>query len=798
MKAVKKTKSSASFGIESLEDRRLMAVTWGAWPTFLGLDKVVQQYPWLNGGNFNVGIVDKGIDYWHSALGGNRSTNTKAPRIVNVHDYRDGDNDPFPSESEITDPTSAHGTGVSGILISPGYDLGGKHYQGILQTSKLYNLRTNRFDSQNTIQQALQWILDNHVAQHITAVNLTDFIGTGSPTPVYDAQVHALWDAGVFIITPVANDWQGNPAASPPTPAHQAIGYPAKSPWIFGSGGILLDGTINPKTQRGAGLDLLGPSDKVVLPYYTPSTDSDVVVAGGTGNSWGTPHILGTAVLIQQIDPTIKPAEIMEILQDSGQFVSDPDSAISGFPGYMRLDIYAAIQRAYNVRDDIYDQGKGGDDDFAHAGTISLNSSNAGSVGNLKLLIHDHDYFKFTVNGPDDFKIKVNYSGSSAFPGAELLDADGNLVQTIGSGGISGHLAAGDYYVHLFNPTESLVGTYSITINTDAPPPPPSNNNGFAGENGTFNDIKFDQNDNLHLVWYDANTETLKYAKRNLSKIWGTTQVIDSVHGVGNFVSMDLDSAGRPGVAYYDAMNADLKYAHYNGSSWDIQTIDATFTTGYYPSLKYDTGDHPYIAYFYKTGGDLRLATNLGSGWTINTIDSKGDVGRYADLVANPISGRWSIAYENTGAGAFKFAKQGKGGGWSSEVVDTNGAGGGFISLAYDDDGLPSFSYYDAKNGDLRFARYNGSLWSKTTVAAKGNVGLYTTLFYDSGNPVIYYFNKTMNVLSDARWNGGEWEYETVVTDGGRHNRVALNSDDFETFSWYDDDTGDVHVGDFL
>src|SRR3954447_6003484 len=139
--------------LEPLEPRQLMAITapWGFWPTATGQAKVAQVYPWLDGGGNGVAVIDKGIDYWHPALGGNRATNTKSPRIVNVYDYRDNDTDPFPSESEVTDPTSPHGTGVSGILVAVPYDYNGghglKHYQGILQNSLLYNLRTDRFNS---------------------------------------------------------------------------------------------------------------------------------------------------------------------------------------------------------------------------------------------------------------------------------------------------------------------------------------------------------------------------------------------------------------------------------------------------------------------------------------------------------------------------------------------------------------------------------------------------------------------------------------------------------------------------
>jgi len=136
-----------------------LTLPWGFWPVNTGLAKTVQNYPWLDGGAYNVAVVDKGIDYWHPALGGNRATGVKSPRVVNVFDYQDNDTDPFPNTSEAVDGTSPHGTGVAGLLAGIPYaSPDNQRYQGVLQNSKLYNIRTNRFDSQNTIKKALAWI----------------------------------------------------------------------------------------------------------------------------------------------------------------------------------------------------------------------------------------------------------------------------------------------------------------------------------------------------------------------------------------------------------------------------------------------------------------------------------------------------------------------------------------------------------------------------------------------------------------------------------------------------------------
>jgi hypothetical protein len=451
--------------VEPLEDRTMMVY----WPGFVGMDAVFQQYPWLNGGGQNVALIDKGVDYWHPRLGGNKAANIKAPDIVNVYDYNDNDTDPFPTDfgpGDI-DYAAGHGTGVSGLLVMPPYvntQDGNKTYQGVLQNSLVYNLRTSNSDSQGSITKALQWVVDNRVRYGITAVNLTDFIGTSAVTPAYEVPLKKLWDAGVFIITPVANDWLGDPEFG--DPGKQPIGYPAKSPWIFGSGGLDAEGDgVRAETQRGAGLDVIAPAVNVWLPYYNATNNTHDYVRG-VGNSWGTPMVLGTAVLIQQIDPTIKPAEVMKIIQDGGVYVADTaaNASYTGIAGYKRLDMLGAVRLAYQVRDDASDQGAG-NDTLANAATITLDSTGKGGLTARKLLVHDHDYYTFTTSAAGTYDL-------TTLAGAELLDSSGNVIATAGTDGrLQRALAAGKYYVHAYNATTSLTGTYSVAIDRAVDPP---------------------------------------------------------------------------------------------------------------------------------------------------------------------------------------------------------------------------------------------------------------------------------------------------------------------------------------
>ena len=89
---------------------------------------------------------------------------------------------------------------------------------------------------------------------------------------------------------------------------------------------------------------------------------------------------------------------------------------------------------------------------------------------------------------------------------------------------------------------------------------------------------------------------------------------------------------------------------------------------------------------------------------------------------------------------------------WTVSAVDNAGSVGVSTSLAFGSDGQPAVSYYDSSNGDLKFARFNGSTWTLTTVDSAGNVGRDNSLaFGPDGLPAISYRDNTNADLKFAR-----------------------------------------------
>ena len=94
---------------------------------------------------------------------------------------------------------------------------------------------------------------------------------------------------------------------------------------------------------------------------------------------------------------------------------------------------------------------------------------------------------------------------------------------------------------------------------------------------------------------------------------------------VGQYASLKLDGDDHPRIAYYDTTNTALKYAEWNGASWDITTVDSAGSVGQYASLALDPDDyHPHIAYYdASTGnGNLKYAARTGSIWLVGTVDA--------------------------------------------------------------------------------------------------------------------------------------------------------------------------------
>jgi hypothetical protein len=164
-------------------------------------------------------------------------------------------------------------------------------------------------------------------------------------------------------------------------------------------------------------------------------------------------------------------------------------------------------------------------------------------------------------------------------------------------------------------------------------------------------------NDNLAHVAYstDLSVTGVKYAVRNGYGEWETAIVDTSMSSLPKGVSLALSGNGFPRISYN--VSGELRYAAWNGSSWNIETIDATDTGAreYDTSLALDQFDRPYIAHCNSAGDSLQYSFNPGTGWQTESICSLEGIDRgNPDLILDSM-GRPHIAFTRDGSQMYAF-----------------------------------------------------------------------------------------------------------------------------------------------
>lgn len=348
----------------------------------------------IDGSGVGVAVVDSGVDGTHPDLAGRMGGNVEivcpAPQFV-AHGLAGGftecrgPKEAVPLEDTDTPSAGGHGTHVAGIVAGTGSASGGT-YHGAAPGATLYGVGIGTALQVENGLDGLAWVLENHdrVSPPIKVLNASWGSKYAEYGPKGDTLYSATWklqDAliaeGVTLVWAAGNDG-GNGSA-----AHTFAQCSNPRPGLIcvanydDAGTGARAGRIDPTSSRGRSdqpqtwPDVAAPGTGIVstcratLPVCygsgAPVLDPPNLYASLTGTSMAAPHVAGIAAQMYQVDPTLTPAEVEDVVEDTAfklawgspyglhTDTSNPDDSSSFDKGHGLVDAVAAIQSLMGI-----------------------------------------------------------------------------------------------------------------------------------------------------------------------------------------------------------------------------------------------------------------------------------------------------------------------------------------------------------------------------------------------------------------------------------------------------------------
>lgn len=275
-----------------------------------------------------------------------------------------------------------------------------------------------------------------------------------------------------------------------------------------------------------------------------------------------------------------------------------------------------------------------------------------------------------------------------------------------------------------------------------------------------------------------------------------------TVRGIGQGIkpALALDRKGQPAIAWIfeNLPSGFVKYAT-STEDWAEQTVAEGYFYGPL-DLAFDGEGRPNVVWHDHEGqevdpskGNLAHAVFDGSRWDVSAARDQGHDGWDSTIAigTDRVVRAAGVDPSQFGSDAgVEYYERGSDGRWTVESVGAGPIAYEFnVSLAVTPGG-PALSFYNDRDGDLVFGTREGGSWKLETVAAKGDVGKYSSLAVDaSGRPQISFFEQTGessgNVLYAVK-DGGAWKIEKVgaldqvmtgMTGARRNSALALDPD---------------------
>jgi serine protease AprX len=341
----------------------------------------------IDGSGVGVAVIDSGIDASHPDLAPRVALNVRVVCTVpggliavgggtglGFSECR-GPKQFVPMEN--TDVGGGHGTHVAGIIAGTGEASGGT-FHGAAPGAALYGIASGTILTVENALDGLRWVLDNHdlVDPAIRVVNNSWGSGhrkadendalTGAMTKMQNA----LIADGVTVVFAAGNSGgNGTNATTSVQCVNLTPGNVCVASYDDQDTGTR-DGTVSSFSSRGKAddpatwPDLSAPGSFIIstcrltLPvcsaHLGQQLDPPNHYAELSGTSMAAPHVAGIVAQLYQADPTLTPAAVEDVLEDTGHkftfgaaYGADPfnaDNTSSFDKGHGLVDVVAAVQ----------------------------------------------------------------------------------------------------------------------------------------------------------------------------------------------------------------------------------------------------------------------------------------------------------------------------------------------------------------------------------------------------------------------------------------------------------------------
>jgi hypothetical protein len=244
-----------------------------------------------------------------------------------------------------------------------------------------------------------------------------------------------------------------------------------------------------------------------------------------------------------------------------------------------------------------------------------------------------------------------------------------------------------------------------------------------------------------------------------------------------------LDASGAPAVAYMrEALDGWVRFASAT-DGWQGETVAEGYFYGPI-GLAFDPDAGPHVVWhdhqdssFDLDKGDLAYGVRQDSLWQVEAAADAGHDGWDSTIAigSDGVVRAAGVEPEQFGLENGVEYYERRDGAWIVQPIGSGPIPYEFnVSLALDGDGFPALTYFEAVDGDLVFASFDGSAWSMEVVASEGTVGMFSSLAFDAeGQPHISFFET-------AEATTGIIHYASRDADGGWTVEEIAELDDVE------------------